>query len=364
MKRIVWMFGLILALYACDSNESDEVGDDFDRGAMLTNWADNIIIPAYTDFNSQVTKMDESILAYTSEPTLDNLVAARTTWQTAYISWQTVAMFQIGAAERIDMQGYLNTFPTDQDKISELIAGGLYDLTLASRRNVQGFPAIDYLLNGIASSDEELLTIYSDQNSIDYLITVSARVKELSDDVLADWNGEYRNEFVANSGSSATSAVNKLTNDFIYFFEGRLRTNKVSMPSGVFSGSPDTQFVEAFYRNDISKQLFEAGLKASVDFFNGIPFDGSENGECLATYLDFLNTIKEGEDLSQLINDQFGVISNTNSGLLDSYSDQIDQDVSAMFGLHEQLQKNVIYFKVDMVSALNIRVDYVDADGD
>ena len=30
----------------------------------------------------------------------------------------------------------------------------------------------------------------------------------------------------------------------------------------------------------------------------------------------------------------------------------------------DELQKNVVYFKLDMMQALNITVDYVDADGD
>ena len=35
-----------------------------------------------------------------------------------------------------------------------------------------------------------------------------------------------------------------------------------------------------------------------------------------------------------------------------------------MLQTYDELQKNVVNMKVDMLQALNIRVDYVDADGD
>ena len=55
----------------------------------------------------------------------------------------------------------------------------------------------------------------------------------------------------------------------------------------------------------ISNELFLEGLSAVQDFFNGNHFNSSTQGESLASYLDALNTLKNGEDLSTLINDQF-----------------------------------------------------------
>jgi hypothetical protein len=35
-----------------------------------------------------------------------------------------------------------------------------------------------------------------------------------------------------------------------------------------------------------------------------------------------------------------------------------------MLSAYDALQRNVVFMKVDMLQALNINVDYVDADGD
>ena len=39
-------------------------------------------------------------------------------------------------------------------------------------------------------------------------------------------------------------------------------------------------------------------------------------------------------------------------------------DNTLMLQTYDVLQDNVVYLKVDMLQALDIRVDYVDADGD
>ena len=48
----------------------------------------------------------------------------------------------------------------------------------------------------------------------------------------------YRDEFVNKDGSTATSSVNKLVNDYLFYYEKFLRAGKIGMPAGVFSGDP------------------------------------------------------------------------------------------------------------------------------
>lgn len=365
MNRLL-LFLACVSLFACDANETEQVSDDFDRELILVNWADNIIIPAYQSFEEKVELMDAAVIAFTETPNLSNLTALREQWQSTYLSWQSVAMFQIGEAETSDMQGNMNSFPTDNEVMEELIAAETYNLLLPSRREVQGFPAIDYLINGLAASDELIIDTYEGaDNYSNYLLAVSARIKELTHTVLSDWQNGYRDEFVANSGSSATSAVNKLTNDFIFYYEAMVRSKKVSTPSGVFSGTINITYIEAYYKNDISKLLFEESLTATQNFFAGKHFNSSTTGESLESYLDYIDGLSGKEELlSDVIHDQYVSISEASNMLDDSFSAQIDADINSMYELHEVLNKNVQYFKTDMISALNIRVDYVDSDGD
>ena len=65
-----------------------------------------------------------------------------------------------------------------------------------------------------------------------------------------------------------------------------------------------------------------------------------------------------------LINNQFVVAFDKIDLLDDSFVSQISNDNLKMLGAYDELQRNVILMKVDMLQALSIDVDYIDADGD
>ncbi|SMD31891.1 Imelysin [Reichenbachiella faecimaris] len=357
-----------IALASCDSGTNESTEDSFDRGAMLTNWADHIIMPAYENYLDEIEALVIATNTFNTTVNEANLASLRTQWQSAYLAWQWVAMFEIGQAETVSLQSYTNLFPTNSTEIEANITSGNYNLELPSRRDQQGFPAIDYLINGVGESEAAIVGIFSDTQTGEkyrnYLSDIVGRLNLLTTQVVDDWQNGYRETFVNNDGSSATGAVNKVANDYIYYFEKHLRASKIGIPAGVFSGTPDAKDVESYYGSSFSKALYEEALAASQAFFNGQHFESSTTGEGFNSYLDYLNSIKQGEDLTKLINDQFVTIESTGSHLSDDLSEQVETDNALMLNTYDELQKNVIHFKVDMLQALNIKVDYVDADGD
>jgi len=65
-----------------------------------------------------------------------------------------------------------------------------------------------------------------------------------------------------------------------------------------------------------------------------------------------------------LINQQFNLAEEKAKTLNDNFTIQIGNDNSKMLETYNELQRNVVFIKVDMLQALSIDVDYVDADGD
>ena len=370
MKRFLYSFFALVMLLSCSSSDDSEgpSGDSFDRKAMLENLADNIIIPAYQNFASDVTALKNATSDFVASANEDNLNMLRTAWSEAYISWQSVSMFEIGKAEELSYRNFMNVYPVNVTDIEANISSGNYDLTTVSKQDEQGLGALDYLLNGLGNTDADIVVFYtSDSNASNYktyLTDLVNRIEVLTNQVVDDWTNGYRNTFVDNSGSSATSSVDKLVNDYIFHYEKHLRAGKIGIPAGVFGTSTFDDKVEAFYVGDLSKTLFNANLDAMQDFFNGKHFDSNTTGESFNTYLDFLNTIKEGEDLSQIINDQFNSARNTAANLNDDFSNQVRTNNNLMLNTYDELQKNVVNIKVDMLQAMSIRVDFVDADGD
>ncbi|TLP81882.1 imelysin family protein [Maribacter sp. ACAM166] len=317
MKRILGMALFISLVWACSSDNEEVVvpptdgtpeeptAVNFERGPMLTNWADNIIIPSYEAFSVQMSALTTSFETFKVDATTTNLVAFREAWLSAYIGWQHVSMFEIGPAESVDFRFSMNTYPTNTDNIDNHVASGMYDLSLSSNRSSKGFPALDYLINGLGENDDAIISKYTSEEKdalLAYTEAVLADMSSLTVEVVADWKGSYRDTFVSNDGSSATASVDRFVNDYIFYFEKFLRAGKMGIPLGVFSGSPLPENVEAFHKGDVSKILFLEGLQAMQDFFNGRHFASSTIGESLASYLDNLNTIKDGEDLKALIN--------------------------------------------------------------
>ncbi|QAA81141.1 peptidase M75 superfamily protein [Aequorivita sp. H23M31] len=358
----------LFVLSSCKSNDSNESTDNFDRGAMLANWADNIIIPAYTSFDSKVNDLKTKTNEFTSNPTEGKLQDLRNSWEAAYVSFQNVSMFEIGKAEELRFRNRLNVYPTDVPQIEGFISSGTYNFDLPSTIDAQGFPALDYMINGLGENDTEILSFYtSNANATgykNYLQKLSETISSQTDEVLTSWTAGYRDVFVANTASSALGAVDKFTNAYIFYYEKALRAGKVGIPAGVYSNGVLPQNVEAFYKKDISKELLMQALDATQNFFNGKKFGGSANGPSYKTYLDYLNTIKNGEDLSVLINNQFDAARAKINTLKPNFVEQIATDNSKMLETFDELQRNVVLMKVDMVQALNIAIDYVDADGD
>ncbi len=369
MKKITLTILAAILLVSCGSDDGKNVAsDNFDRGAMLENWADNIIIPSFEHFAGETQSLKEATEAFVGDPTQANLEVLRSAYKQAYLQYQTIAIYEIGEAETINYHTYLNIYPTDAAAIQAHIQNNDYNLELASAIDEQGFPALDFLLNGLAGTDAEILSFYNGDANAEtykqYLLDVSSRIDTLTDTVLAHWKNSFRDTFVANTSSSSTGSVDRFTNDFVMYFEMDLRSGKIGIPAGGFSGNPAPETAEAYYTEDFSKQLYLKAIESFQNFFNGKHFNSAQNGPSYKQYLEYLNSIREGEDLAAMINDQIENVEQQANDLDPDLSEQVRTNNTVMLTAFDELQKTVVLLKTDMLQALNISVDYVDSDGD
>ncbi|MEM7185699.1 MAG: imelysin family protein [Bacteroidota bacterium] len=371
MKKLIVLFvGVLLVAVGCSSDDNgnnDPQDISFDRAPLLINWADNTIIPGYIDFSGEVSDLKNAVGAFNGAPSVSNLNGLRSEWLEAYTTWQRISMFENGPAESAGLRFNVNIYPTNATLIEENIANGTYDLGLSSNRAAKGFPALDYLLYGLAASDEDIVAKYEGSEGEayrNYLRDITDDMKALADQVRDEWQSGFRNTFVNNDGSSSTAAVDRLVNDYIFYYEKHLRAGKMGIPLGVFSGTILPENLEAFYNGEISKQLFIEGLNAVQDFFNGRSYANGTEGASLKSYLNALNTVKDGTNLATLINDQFNT-ARSRVQALQSFQQELENNPpTAMLQAYDEVQKVVPLFKVDMVSAMSISIDFVDADGD
>lgn len=363
MKKIVLLLTFALILSCSKENGSEPSTnnpDSFNRKEMLTFWADDIIIPAYTDFSSKTAQLKTTVDAFIKNPTTSSLADARNKWEQAYLSWQKVSLFQVGKAAEFNMVATMNTYPTDESDLSKYVAKGDYNLDSPNLYDVQGFPALDYLLNGKDSDTETVQFFKENKNYQQYTLAITDRINTLANSVLNDWKTSYRTIFIEKDDYTTTSSVDKMVNFYIIpFYEKQFRNNKVSIPAGIATGTPVSKNVEAYYKRDISKKLYQESLQSAINFYKGIGFNGSK-GKSLQQYLEFLKR----EDLATLINTKFDNIQKLSQGLDDDFVKQIATDRNEMLALYDAIQDLLKSFKPDMMSAMSVMNTSTDADND
>jgi predicted lipoprotein len=367
MNRIFILVVSLSIVFACSSDDNSggsQPSDNFNREEMLVFLADNIIIPGYQDLNNQLVVLVDTKNTFVETPNQENLDLLRTAWNNAYLVWQHQEMFNIGKAEEILYHFQMNIYPTNVDDIENNVTSDNVDLSHPNNNDAVGFPALDYLLFGIAESDQDILAKYTTDSQAEsyktYLSDLVNQMKTLTETVLNDWTGSYRDNFISSTDNTASSAVNKFVNDFIFYYEKGLRANKIGIPAGNFSNAPIPESVEAFYYAENSKKFTLEALQAVQDLFNGTAYNGNTTGSSLRNYLNNLDR----QDLVGLINNQFDEARSKVQQLDNNYFNQITTDNTKMTQAYDTLQAAVVLLKVDMLQAFNISVDYVDADGD
>ena len=372
LKIFISISILSIFIISCSSSSDDEQSTipEFDRSAVLINYADNIILPRLNNFRSSVDYLKESGDAYVDSPDITTYTELHNSWLEAYINWQYVEMFNIGKAEEIMFFSKTNTYPVNEGRIQENINNQKTDLSNPNDWSCQGFPGLDYMIHGIANTENEIINQYI-QNPLNgkYLKVVLNELNNNTDLVLDDWN-TYRNTFVNSIENTATSAFNMLTNDFVYYFEKGLRTNKIGIPSGVFSNNPLSNKVEAYYSSkngieDVSRDLIENALNAVDLVFQGKSSNQSPVGPSFKTYLDFIKANNvSADDIGSIVVNK---IQTANQKILDlnkNFINQVENDNGKMLAAFDALQTIVVNLKTDMLSLFNVAVDYTDADGD
>jgi predicted lipoprotein len=378
-KQIGFLCAFLTALWACSGGSSDtptpvtptdQAGSD--RKAMLTNIADNIILPSYTNFKTKFDLMLTKSDAFAAKPDKASLTEFRQAWADAYTEWQKVELFDVGPAEQYTLRNFFNIYPTNVTGIEEYIAAGSGTFDIPASYPKQGFPALDYLINGLGATDDAIVARYTTAadaaKRIAYLKRLTTQMNTQFSTVYTAWTtGGYRDTFINCTALSAGCSTSKLVNGFVLNYERYLRSGKFGIPSGAMTnGTVAPDKVEAYYKKDLSLTLAKAAHQASVDFFNGKNVKTGAEGPGLKTYLNSLGAkdSSTGTSLVDIINKQFEAVTQQLSTLKPNLSDEIKANNAAVVSVYTQMQKAIRMLKVDMTTAMSITITYTDNDGD
>ena len=349
-----------------NSTSQTAVVSSFDHEQMLTNWADNIIIPSIINFENSLVKLKNSASIFVNEPSNETLSVLKEEWLNSFLKWQHLEMFDVGLAEEIYYKNRINLYPANVNRIENNISNQNYDLNASSNFSSQGFNGLDYLLFGIGQNEEEIILKYTSEDSKygKYFLEIIDKMIELTTQVKDSWDDEFRDEFIKSTDNTSTSSINQVINDFIFYFEKGYRANKIGIPAGRYSDGPLPDRIEAYHGKKYSKILILEATDAIDNFYNGrFSNDITSSGLSINDYLSYMESDQD-DKLAEKINEQLKKIKTKLTELNTDFSEQIRQDNLEMLITFDIIQANVVFLKVNLLQKLNINIDYADADGD
>jgi predicted lipoprotein len=352
MKRII--FGLLVsALFLITACNKDKNKDEFDKAALLQNFADNIIQPRYTDFKTKIDSLEILFIAIQSNPTEAKFEDVKAQWKACYLSFQRVKTFDFGPAMNTGFKGAIGTFPTDTTQISSNIAAGTYNLATATNADAVGLASLDFLFY----QTDAYLKITTSQFYSQYCLDVIQKMKSETDAVVSAWSS-FKSTFIASTGNESTSMFSMLVNDFCQDWE-EAKAAKLGIPLGKYSlGIQRPEYIEARY-SGYSLPILKASLKSIAEIYSGI----GTNGQDGIGFDDYLIALDKST-LNNTIKTKFQTIDGLFSPFNSTLEIELTQNQTALENLFNAISEQVIFIKTDMTASFGILITYQDNDGD
>ncbi|RJE70386.1 imelysin family protein [Reichenbachiella sp. MSK19-1] len=346
----------LFVLLGC-SAENDGVEDNFDRGLILNNLTDNIILPAWNDFASSTSDCQAKFATFQSNLDNQSLAELRTAWLTARLSWKNCEPFKFGPLESSGVENAVDLWPINVDGIettSEDASSTNVNIIPSDRK---GFAAIEYLLFNL--SDEETLLAFQDTNRLTFLGLLIDNLNAIAVQMKNTWSDSYAAAFKADLGNGAGASTTLLANELIYHVEV-IKNYRLATPLGIRSGSetPLPKTLESYYAHE-SKALIAQSLVITKRVFTG----GDGSG-----FDDYLNELKiedsDGQALSAVIVNLIDKCQADLTAISGTMQEAITSDKAAVELLYNDLQELTLLIKTDMMSQLGLLVVFSDNDGD
>ncbi len=353
---------ILLLFSSCDKNKNNNT-DGYNRKAMLENYADKLIIPAYAQLQQKANTLKTAADNFTQQPDNTTLLNFQNAWKETAKTFQFCNSFNFGPAETLTGNFTIDvaTFPVNEtlteDFVSQMANNGFDPLNNFSR-DTRGIYGIEYLI--FKNDAAQTISNFSDEKRKNYLTAIITDFKTRTDKVTADWQ-LYRTTFVAADGTDAGSGASMLFNQFLIGFENN-KNFKLGLPLGLRVGQTTTapNKVAAYY-SGISTELVKLNFESTMQIYFGNDF---ENQQGLG-FDDYLKSVDSGEALvSETITQMNKVKDAINNIPQGKLSDVIVSDFAKPDAAHTEMAKLTRYIKSDMSSLLGLSITFSSGDGD
>lgn len=354
IKKIVFIgLAFFILSASCKKKEVVEPEITFEKKDIMTQLADNYIVPSISKVQTDVNSLSTSWQSFLFEPTQENFDATKESWKAAYKSFQYVKMFDFGPFMEVGYANALGVFPSDTNQIENNISAGTYDLATVSNISAIGFSALDFLL-----FQENAMTLLNNStNRKAYVSALISKMKTETDYVATNWSS-YSSTFKDGTGTSSTSPFSMLVNAFCKDYE-ITKNAKIGIPLGKQSlGIQRLDYLEA-PKSGIGTELIVENLKGLRKIFSGNSLAGA-SGTGFDDYLIAL----EKQSLASTIESRFDYLITEPSSWTANLKNMMINSTATIDSYYTYFHGTVVFIKTDMSSAFGILITYQDNDGD
>jgi predicted lipoprotein len=158
-KILFVLLAITFGIAACKKDEPDDQNNSFDRAAMLVEYRDVFIKPAFNNALQKAETLELAASAFTTNPSIEQLAPVQNAWIDAATAWQSACWYNFGPAGEAgikkSIQEEIATFPVSLTKLNTILTSGTWNLN-DFNRDARGFFAIEYLLFDASLTPEQV----------------------------------------------------------------------------------------------------------------------------------------------------------------------------------------------------------------
>ncbi len=259
-------------IVGCEDDEEDvDLGEVYDAGTILNDFANTVVLATYTDLDNKAGELLAAVKALETETTQANLEKAQQAWKATRKPWEQSESFLFGPVDTQGLDPALDSWPVNHvdlqsvldsnDDLTKDYVGGLED-------TLKGFHTIEFLL--FRDGDQRKASDITERE-LQYLVSVTENLKASTSQLRMAWapDGENFSKTVASAGDgnavypSQSSAVQEMVNGMITIAD-EVANGKISDPYN----ESDTTLVESqFSFNSISD--FQDNIRGIQNVYMG-----------------------------------------------------------------------------------------------
>ena len=254
-----------------DDKEDVDLGEAYDAGTILNDFANTVVLATYTDLDNKAGELLAAVKALETETTQANLEKAQQAWKATRKPWEQSESFLFGPVDTQGLDPALDSWPVDHVNLQSVLDSN-DDLTVDYVSGLEitqkGFHTIEFLL--FRDGDQRKASDISERE-LEYLVSSTENLKMSTSQLRLAWapEGENFSKTVASAGDgnavypSQSSAVQEMVNGMITIAD-EVANGKISDPYN----ESDTTLVESqFSFNSISD--FQDNIRGIQNVYMG-----------------------------------------------------------------------------------------------